>query len=946
MKRNLITGIVVILAIISVVFYFSKTEHSFFKETSFYPAIPVSVPLFVEINSLKSLPYDSPLFEKWLDVEKINSFRKWIHQLDSIIKENGDIQSGLRSDRFVVAFGLMGDNQLTPLVMQKAESNGRKNSIEKLVRVLYPEPEFSYTEIDYTGYKIISGSTANSKKSINYCFASGLLVASTNLVLVQQSLLQLTEPGITRNSSFTLLTKSFKAEPDIAWFVNQNLFPDFLLEYVNSSSFSEINEFGENVKRNHYRNVRDYKRFASWSELETEFDESEILLKGLTVANDTANNFLSVFEGQNPKGSDAGDILPANTSFFTCFSFSNKKLFFEKLERYFSLAGAYYKREDLVRKMEIDLKVDFKKTFQSMVKSEMIVAITGIPTETAEKTTYFMFDVNGKSKTENLLDSMLTIYAERKNMELANFKSVFSLNEKKEFTIIEFPFPSFPGIWMGKPFYSAQAKYAVFYKDFLVFCNTAGGLQNYITNMEEKNLMADDPRFKRIESSMENKSNISAYFNIGRGINLSGELLTAELVKKLEKKKDILRRIQAVGWKVSGGDKVFSNEISLIFENGISEEGAENDGSTNSIAEMSETPILWQCNFGNPLVTKPIITVNHTDKVNREIVIQDKLNKLHQINYEGKINWSIDLEEPIVSEIFQIDYLANGKLQYLFSSKNKLYLVDRNGSNVEGFPLKFPTEATAGVSVFDYDNNRIYRYFVPCSDKKIMAYNKNGKIISDWNFEGTKTIVTTPVQYFKVGGKDYIVFKDKNMIYIQNRKGETVVKITKEFENSRNLLILSPGRNPKIIATDNKGIIYEIDFDGNITEKKVGKFDDDHFFTSDDLNGDKLPEYVFVDRKELTVTDENGTVLFTQKFANSIQHQPNIYSFGANKKKIGIVDSKANRIYLIDDKGQSQVGFPLQGVTEFSIGKIKSSSQKLNLIVGSKSGSLVCYALD
>ena len=946
MKRNLITGIVIILAIIAVVFYFSQTEHSFFKETSFYPAIPVSVPVFVEINSLKSLPYDSPLFEKWMDVERINGFRKWIHQLDSIIKENGDIQGGLRSDRFVVAFGLMGDNQLTPLVIQKAESSGRKKSIEKLVKILFPEPEFSYTEIDYTGYKINSGTTASNKKSINYCFTSGLLIASTNLVLVQQSLLQLTEPGITKNSSFSLLTKSFKAEPDIAWFVNQQLFPDFLLEYVNSSSIAETNEFGENVKLNHYRNVRDYKRFASWSELETVFGGNEILLNGLTVANDTANNFLSVFDGQNPQGSNAGDVLPGNTSYYASFSFSNKKLFFEKLEKYFSLAGAFYKREDLVRKMEVDFKIEFKKTFQSMVKSEMIVAITGVPKEAAEKTTYFMFDVNGKSKTENLLDSMLTIYAERKSMELANFKSMFSLNEKKEFTIIEFPFPSFPGIWLGKPFYSAQAKYAVFYKDYLVFCNTMVGLQNYLTSMEEKNLLADDSRFKRIENSMENKSNISAYFNIGRGFNLFNELLTAELVKKLEKKKDILRRIQAVGWKVSGKDKVFSNEISLIFDDGKPEEGTENAGSTSTLADMSGTPVLWQCNLGNPLVTKPILTLNHTDKENREIMVQDKSNKLHQINYEGKINWSIDVGEPIMSEIFQIDYLANGKLQYLFNTKNKLYLVDRNGANLEGFPIKFPAEATAGVSVFDYDNNRIYRYFVPCSNKKIVAYNKNGKIISDWNFEGTKTVVTTPVQHFKVSGKDYIVFKDKNRIYIQNRKGEAVVKITNEFENSRKQLILSSGKIPKIIATNNKGVIYTIDFDGNFTEKKVDKFDDEHFFIADDLNGDKLPEYVYVDGKELTVTDENGKVLFTQKFANSIQYQPNIYSFGPKQKKIGIVDWKANRIYLIDNKGESQAGFPLQGATEFSIGKISANSRMLNLIVGSKSGSLVCYSLD
>jgi hypothetical protein len=356
--------------------------------------------------------------------------------------------------------------------------------------------------------------------------------------------------------------------------------------------------------------------------------------------------------------------------------------------------------------------------------------------------------------------------------------------------------------------------------------------------------------------------------------------------------------------------------------------------------------MAWQCNIGSALITKPIFTINHNDKENREIVVQDKSNKLHQVSSDGTIRWSIEIGEPILSEIFQIDYLANGKLQYLFSTKSKLYIVDRNGVNLEGFPVSFPAEATTGVGVFDYDNNRIYRYFVPCDDKKIYAYDKEGKIMTGWVFEGTKSKVITPVQHFRVKGKDYIVFKDEHQVYIQNRKGESVAKTAAEFKNSGNPLFLTSSGSPKMLATSTKGVIYAIDFEGNFTETKIDKFDDDHFFRADDLNGDNSPEFIFIDGKELTVTDESGTVLFTQKFANTIQHQPNIYRFGPKQKKIGIVDTKAGQIYLFDIAGQPHPGFPLQGATEFSIGKTTQSSKKLNLIVGSEGGSLYNYTLD
>jgi len=521
------------------------------------------------------------------------------------------------------------------------------------------------------------------------------------------------------------------------------------------------------------------------------------------------------------------------------------------------------------------------------------------------------------------------------------------VNERKEFTIIEFPFPSFPGIWLGKPFYTAQAKYAVFYKDFLVFCNTTNGLQSYLADMEDDNVLEKDNRFKRINNISVSKSNIGSYINIGRSLNLTNELFSAELIKKLEKNKNILRKVQAIGWHVSGGKEVYPNEINIIFDDGKPEE--ESQGKTGTVVSFQDSgnsQIEWQCNLGNQIVLKPVFTFNHCNKEKREIIVQDKSNKLHQINNDGKINWSFEVGEPIMSEIFQIDYLANGKLQYLFSTKNKLFIIDRDGNNLEGFPVSFPSPATAGISVFDYDNNRIYRYFVPCSDRKIYAYDKQGKLMSGWNFEGTKSVVSTPVQFFRTSGKDYIVFKDKSQVYTCNRKGEAVAKTAAEFKNSGNPFWMVNSEKPKLVGTDEKGTVYAFDFVGNYTEQKVGKFGDEHFFIADDLNGDKLAEFVFIDGKVLTVINENGTVLFTHKFDNAIQLQPNIYRFGPKQKKIGIVDVKGNHVYLFDSEGMLHSGFPLTGSTEFSIGKSTQSSKKLNLIVGSKAGSLVCYTLD
>jgi hypothetical protein len=954
MKKKLVTGIGVVLVIAVAVLYFTKTENTFFKETSLYKAVPLSVPVFLELNSLKSIPVKNSIIQQFIEIEKISKVTDWIQKLDSIIKENNDIQNGLLSDPFIIALGFMGEKNLTPLVIQKAESSGRKKSLENLARAMYPETENTYTEIDYTGYKIITVTSAKNINVLNYCFTSGLFLSSSNLVLVQQSLLQLTESGISENPVFVKLNDAVETQPDVAIYFNHHLFPDIITEWVNSTSIETTNEFGEIARRNHYRNVQSFKRFAAWTQLGAVFNDNEIVLQGKTVANDSLNHFLSVLKGQEPVRSQAINMLPKNTSFFTSFTLSNKKLFFEKLERYYSLGDNFYKREDLIRKMEMDFKINFKNTFQTLMKNEVITAITTIPTDPLNKTTLFLLELDNKSKAEKQLDTMLLNYAIRKEIAVDDLKTTYSVNDKTEFTIFEFPFPSFPGIWIGKPFVDTQAKYAVFYKDFLVFSNTENGLHDYLYNMSVEEPLAKSPRYMRVKSNAENKSNVNIYLNSSRSLNLKTELFNKDVIKKLDKNKELTRKLHAVNWQISGGKGIFSNTLLLAFDDGKTEveENSDNKGIAGSSEnqekdESSEdSQTTWQCNIGSQLITKPVFKINHNDKENREVIVQDKTNKLHQIGNDGTIRWSMALDGPVMSEIFQIDYLANGKLQYLFSTKNKLYIVDRNGVNLENFPVTFPSPATNGVNVLDYDNNRIYRYFVACDDKKVYAYDKEGKIMTGWIFEGTKSQVTTPIQHFRIAGKDYIVFKDKYQIYIQNRKGEPVAKTAAEFENSRNNLILSTGGKPKIMTTDTKGTIYYIDFDGNFTEKKVGKFGSNHFFKSEDLNGDNKPEFIFADGKELTVMDENGTVLFTQKFSNTIQNEPNIYRFGPKQKKIGIVDAKANSIFLFEIAGQLHPGFPLQGATEFSIGKLNQKSEKLNLLVGSKGGRLNCYALD
>ncbi len=931
MKRNLIIFSILALIVVAGFIYFTKDEITFTKETSVYKAVPVTSPIFAEFSSLKSIPFENPVIQQLMENGKSDIFFSQLQQLDTLIEGNKEIQNGLRSEPFILAFSFSGKTDLVPLLIKKTDNNNKRKAIEILLHQLFPVAHYKYETRDYNGYKIstIIPSTEE-KQSIYYCFSGGLFIAATSAILVEQSIRQLNSTNIVNNPYFLEVNKTATSQSDISWYINHKYFQDLLAAWMNGKSEEKVNEFGETVRSRYQSSVKEFQHFAAWSELDLEFDDNEIALNGISTADDSLNHFLSVFNGQEAVRFEADKVLPQNTSFFCSYTFSEKDKFLENLEKFYVHSQKYYKREEQIKKIESGGRVDFKDFLKQIVKNEVIVASTTIPVEPSDKTTLFIIHTEGRSAAEEQLNIFLRNYASRRKIDINSLMSQYSVDNETKYTIYQFPYPSFPGIWLGKPFTFASANYVAFNGNYMVFSNTKEGLQQYLHSMLLDATLAKDMQYLHFQQNLVKRANINVYVDINRAFGLVDEVFSPEISKRLRANEELARKFQAVNWQVIHDKDIFFNSMYLMYNQHAKE----------------EAQTTWQSNIGSPINFKPEMVINHNDRKNREVILQDAQNKLHQVTNEGRVRWTVPLNEPIIGEIFQIDYYKNGKLQYLFNTKNQLYLIDRDGNNVAHFPVKFRSPATNAVAVFDYDKTRNYRYFVACEDKKVYAYDYSGKVVSGWEFGLTDFPVTTPVQHFRIDRKDFIVFKDKSRIYILDRKGRTRVTTEARFENSRNPLVLNENGMPKIVATDIEGKVYYIFFNGKYTEKKTGKFSAKHFFTCDDLNGNGVPDFVFVDGNEMTVMDENGKKLYNEKFKNPVKYQPNIYSFGPKVKKVGIVDSDANRIYLFNPDGKLHEGFPLQGNSEFSIGKMSDDSGSLYLVVGSEGGNLFDYTLN
>lgn len=118
-----------------------------------------------------------------------------------------------------------------------------------------------------------------------------------------------------------------------------------------------------------------------------------------------------------------------------------------------------------------------------------------------------------------------------------------------------------------------------------------------------------------------------------------------------------------------------------------------------------------------------------------------KLNSLsqNQASYEitltdenGKALWTSPVPGKIAGKVGQVDMFKNGKIQYLFCIGSKLYLYDRLGRPVEGFPVELGQNVVLGPDVYDFNSNRKYNILVLLEDGSIQMFNLKGEKPASW----------------------------------------------------------------------------------------------------------------------------------------------------------------------------------------------------------------------
>jgi hypothetical protein len=470
-----------------------------------------------------------------------------------------------------------------------------------------------------------------------------------------------------------------------------------------------------------------------------------------------------------------------------------------------------------------------------------------------------------------------------------------------------------------------KLKYAVAVGDYVVFANHIDQIKHICRNSVLNRNLKDGYRFEQHKNQLSSASNTLFYADFNEE-NLKGSVST-ELNQFLISN-GFYELFETIAAQTSGSGNHLYDQVVFFGQSG----------------RLQKSNVNWKTKLSASASLKPVITKNHSNS-DDEIFVQDDNNYVYLISRKGRVLWQKMIDGPVISDVYQVDKYKNRKLQYLFNTAGKVYLIDRNGNDVERFPIALPVKASAGLSVFDYEENKNYRVFLPLKDKRVRLYDLDANLVSGWEFDKADAPVTAAIQHYRFDAKDYLVFGDTLRMYILNRRGETRIKPEKLVGKSSKNQIYFDAKKARWVSTTPKGHVFSVNIAGEVDILHEIRFAPDHFFMMADLTRNGQQDYIFINKNKLTVLDHKFKESFTFEFPNNIIEPPAYYLFSRQKAGIGIVDKVDGKVYMFQRDGNQLAGFPYPGITPFTISIIRGYLG-FQLIVGNMDGFLYDYQLN
>jgi hypothetical protein len=189
--------------------------------------------------------------------------------------------------------------------------------------------------------------------------------------------------------------------------------------------------------------------------------------------------------------------------------------------------------------------------------------------------------------------------------------------------------------------------------DYAILSSSVENLERLLFKLETN--LTIEKNIKLADFLVENMSNESEYVRISKGIS-------------------------AYDFSITEGISIAESNLhqrKLAYHSFLYSKGIKIDGSRANPK--------WMLEVDTTLIKKIYVVNNHRTN-DKDYLIQDRENVVYFITPNGEIKWKKNVGNPIVGEVKNIDILGNDKYQMIFNTKNRLFLIDILGRDLDNFP--------------------------------------------------------------------------------------------------------------------------------------------------------------------------------------------------------------------------------------------------------------------
>ncbi|QSE97277.1 hypothetical protein [Fulvivirga lutea] len=638
------------------------------------------------------------------------------------------------------------------------------------------------------------------------------------------------------------------------------------------------------------------KIYGSSSFLDVSVSENTFTLNGFT--NIDGGDYTNTFIEQTPIKDRFNYVIPSNALSAKKFLVSDPLKWKSNLIEYWKEENSKFSisRNDFLKKYQLKENEYFSNLKDGLCYVEVIDGPSNealLYASVKDVTDYL-------SKLNKLSESVSTLSGDSLYVESYG-----------NYEITELGIPNFPKLMFGEVFEGFESVYFLKLNDYIVFGTTINVLKDLVQSIESERTWGRELSFNEFFSSGLDEINIGYNYNLLR--------LWPSIIENIDPVwKDFFLDNESEFKSYRLGQIQLSRIDESFYTNVSFEKSKQAKNQARSVFTADHT-----LTFTNAITSKPYVVKNHNTNL-LETLVQDSLNNVSLISNDGKKLWTVKIDEQINSEITQIDFYKNDKLQYFFTTRSYIYIIDRLGNFVEDYPKKL-SFTCRGSRVVDYDKTKSYRFVLIATSGDIYLFNKHGKSLDGWDpLKITGEHVFTPF-HLRIRGKDcFVTLLKDGTLTLYTRRGQVYNGFPKKLGDrfSSRIFVESGSDLSKsyLHLVSNSGKFYRINLEGVVDntqelfrQTKEAKFN---------IVPDAFEESYIIarqDKQRLVLLNERFEEILAKDYLGSEELEVQYYYFSPDNKIYAITDKLQGFTYLYKSNGELINSRPVSSDSEIGL---------------------------